>query len=298
MVPGLWGFWNLDLIFLTIMVGIAFSHCNCSSSSPSNSWASKSTFSIRARAPIHNTNTNLVVSFVININNDNYYAARRRRRRLRCSPSAAAASSSSSGKVEEEDGGSGRELVFTSLMGQRGGKMVAQLVGTFNQLTHRNTAITTLASSSLLLLFNTLKLAIPILQSLPPPPPPLALHARSPLTKALSVAFILADLQVLLARALLFFSLFYCIHVYIFINQSIFLFSIYIFLPSICQLKTTNHSSIKPLRAFAICWNLPIVISSIKPLFVDNLFVLVETKSPRCLYSFSFHIILPVRLSE
>lgn len=217
------------------MVGVAFSHCNYSSSSPSNSWASKSAFSIRPRAPIHNTNTNLVVSFVNNINNHNYYAARRRRR-LRCSPSAAASSSSScssssSGKVEEEEeeDGSGRELVFSSLMEQRGGKMVAQLVGTFNQLAHRNTAITTLASSSLLLLFNTLKLAIPILQSLPPPP--LALHARSPLTKALSVAFILADLQV---RSLLFFSLFIA---YSYISSSINQYSYsqyrYIFYPQI-----------------------------------------------------------------
>lgn len=215
MVLGLCGFWNLDLIFLSMMVGVAFSHCNHSSSSPSNSWASKSAFSIRPRAPIHNTNTNLVVSFLNNINNQNYYAARRRRRRLRCSPSSSSCSSSSSGKVEEEEeeDGSGRELVFSSLMEQRGGKMVAQLVGTFNQLTHRNTAITTLASSSLLLLFNTLKLAIPILQSLPPPP--LALHARSPLTKALSVAFILADLQV---RSLLFFSLFIA---YSYISSSI-----------------------------------------------------------------------------
>lgn len=254
MVPGLCGFWNLDLIFLTMMVGVAFSHCNYSSSSPSNSWASKSAFSIRPRAPIHNTNTNLVVSFVNNINNHNYYAARRRRRRLRCSPSAAAAassscSSSSSGKVEEEEeeeDGSGRELVFSSLMEQRGGKMVAQLVGTFNQLTHRNTAITTLASSSLLLLFNTLKLAIPILQSLPPPP--VALHARSPLTKALSVAFILADLQV---RSLLFFSLFIA---YTYISSSINQYSysqyIFIYFTSNCQLKTTNHSSIKPLISF------------------------------------------------
>lgn len=233
MVPGLCGFWNLDLIFLTMMVGVAFSHCNYSSSSPSNSWASKSAFSIRPKAPIHNTNTNLVVSFVNNINNHNYYAARRRRRRLRCSPSAAASSSScsssSSGKVEEEEDGSGRELVCSSLMEQRGGKMVAQLVGTFNQLAHRNTAITTLASSSLLLLFNTLKLAIPILQSLPPPP--LALHARSPLTKALSVAFILADLQV---RSLLFFSLFIA---YLYISSSINQYSYsqyrYIFYPQI-----------------------------------------------------------------
>lgn len=265
MVPGLCGFWNLDLIFLSMMVEVAFSHCNYSSSSPSNSWswASKSALSIRARPPIRNTtNINLVVSFANNINNDNYYAARRRRRRLRCSPSAAASSSSSSsssfsGKVEEEEDGSGRELVFSSLMEQRGGKMVAQLVGTFNQLTHRNTAITTLASSSLLLLFNTLKLAIPILQSLPPPPT-LALHARSPLTKALSVAFILADLQVLLARFLLFFSLFIAYtYIYIFtLNLSI--------LTSVCQLKTTNHSSIKPLISFASCWNLPIDISSIK----------------------------------
>ncbi|KAL3505550.1 hypothetical protein ACH5RR_030932 [Cinchona calisaya] len=69
---------------------------------------------------------------------------------------------------------------------QPGGKMVAELVGAFNQLTHR---IKLLSTTSSHLLFKTLKLAIPILQAVPIHPP------RSPLSKALSVALILADLQ-------------------------------------------------------------------------------------------------------
>lgn len=92
---------------------------------------------------------------------------------------------------------------------QPGGKMVAELVGAFNQLTHRMTMMkpsnsnsnsssnsngnsnTNLSTSSSRLLFKTLKLAIPILQALPP-----TTHGhRPPLSKALSVAFILADLQ-------------------------------------------------------------------------------------------------------
>lgn len=77
---------------------------------------------------------------------------------------------------------------------QPGGKMMAELVGAFNQLTHR---IKLLSTSSSRLLFKTLKLAIPILQALPLAPPPPPHHApRSPLSKALSVAVILADLQV------------------------------------------------------------------------------------------------------
>nr|ADN65134.1 RelA/SpoT and calcium-binding EF-hand domain containing protein [Ipomoea nil]QCS14099.1 Ca2+-activated RelA/SpoT-like [Ipomoea nil] len=70
-----------------------------------------------------------------------------------------------------------------------GGKMVAELVGAFNHLTHRmNTAA--LSTSSSHLLFKTLKLSIPLLQSLPLSP-----DGRSPLSKALSLALILADLQ-------------------------------------------------------------------------------------------------------
>lgn len=100
---------------------------------------------------------------------------------------------------------------------QPGGKMVAELVGAFNQLTHRMTMMkpsnsnsnsssnsngnsnTNLSTSSSRLLFKTLKLAIPILQALPP-----TTHGhRPPLSKALSVAFILADLQVPCAFQLL-----------------------------------------------------------------------------------------------
>ncbi|CAN4104641.1 unnamed protein product [Withania somnifera] len=56
--------------------------------------------------------------------------------------------------------------------------MVVELVGAFNELTER--------------MDNTLKLCIPILQSLP-----LAPDGRSPLSRALSVAVVLADLQVI-----------------------------------------------------------------------------------------------------
>ncbi|XP_015061201.1 probable GTP diphosphokinase CRSH, chloroplastic [Solanum pennellii] len=72
---------------------------------------------------------------------------------------------------------------------QSGGKMVVELVGAFNELTERmDTSV--LSTSSSRLLFKTLKLCIPILQSLP-----LAPDGRSPISKALSVAVILADLQ-------------------------------------------------------------------------------------------------------
>lgn len=69
-----------------------------------------------------------------------------------------------------------------------GEKMVVELVGAFNELTER---MNVLSSSSSRLLFKALKLSIPILQSLPLSP-----DSRSPLTKALSVALLLADLQV------------------------------------------------------------------------------------------------------
>lgn len=73
---------------------------------------------------------------------------------------------------------------------QPGGKMVVELVGAFNELTERmGGAIST--SSSSRLLFKSLKLSIPLLQALP-----LAPGGRSPLSRALSVAFLLADLQV------------------------------------------------------------------------------------------------------
>ncbi|KAL0436067.1 UNVERIFIED_CONTAM: putative GTP diphosphokinase CRSH, chloroplastic [Sesamum radiatum] len=68
--------------------------------------------------------------------------------------------------------------------------MVVELVGAFNELTGRMSHKTVLSSSSSRLLFKALKLSIPILHTLPLLP-----DGRSPLTKALSVAVILADLQ-------------------------------------------------------------------------------------------------------
>ncbi|KAL2244360.1 probable GTP diphosphokinase CRSH, chloroplastic [Sesamum indicum] len=73
---------------------------------------------------------------------------------------------------------------------QPGGKMVVELVGAFNELTGRMSNKTVLSSSSSRLLFKALKLSIPVLHILPLLP-----DGRSPLTKALSVAVILADLQ-------------------------------------------------------------------------------------------------------
>lgn len=67
--------------------------------------------------------------------------------------------------------------------------MVVELVGAFNELTERMN-INVLSTSSSRLLFKSLKLTIPILQTLPVSP-----DGRSPLSKALSVAVILADLQ-------------------------------------------------------------------------------------------------------
>ncbi|KAF8387733.1 hypothetical protein HHK36_026387 [Tetracentron sinense] len=70
---------------------------------------------------------------------------------------------------------------------QPGGKMVVELVGAFNDLTER---MNVLSTSSSRLLFKSLKLSIPILQALPFTP-----DGRSPLSKALYVALVLADLQ-------------------------------------------------------------------------------------------------------
>ncbi|CAA2972983.1 probable GTP diphosphokinase CRSH, chloroplastic [Olea europaea subsp. europaea] len=72
---------------------------------------------------------------------------------------------------------------------QPGGKMVVELVGAFNELTERMNN-TVLSTSSSRLLFKALKLSIPILHTLPP-----TSDGRSPLEKALSVAVVLADLQ-------------------------------------------------------------------------------------------------------
>ncbi|ESW26459.1 hypothetical protein PHAVU_003G121500 [Phaseolus vulgaris] len=68
-----------------------------------------------------------------------------------------------------------------------GGKMVMELVGAFNELTER---MNVLSTSSSRILFKCLKLSIPILQA-----SPLSPDGRSPLSKALSVAMLLADLQ-------------------------------------------------------------------------------------------------------
>ncbi|KAF2310345.1 hypothetical protein GH714_007911 [Hevea brasiliensis] len=65
--------------------------------------------------------------------------------------------------------------------------MVVELVGVFNELTER---MNVLSTSSSRILFKALKLCIPILQNLP-----LAPDGRPPLSKALSVALVLADLQ-------------------------------------------------------------------------------------------------------
>lgn len=85
---------------------------------------------------------------------------------------------------------------------QPGGKMVVELVGAFNELTERMN-INVLSTSSSRLLFKSLKLTIPILQTLPVSP-----DGRSPLSKALSVAVILADLQVQFHSC----SKFSCVH--------------------------------------------------------------------------------------
>lgn len=68
--------------------------------------------------------------------------------------------------------------------------MVVELVGAFNEVTERMNSVW-LSTSSSRLLFKALKLSIPILQSLP-----LASDGRSPLSKALSLSILLADLQV------------------------------------------------------------------------------------------------------
>ncbi|CAN1845181.1 Probable GTP diphosphokinase CRSH, chloroplastic [Linum perenne] len=70
---------------------------------------------------------------------------------------------------------------------QPGGKMVVELVGAFNSLTQR---MNVLSTSSSRLLFTALKLSIPILQNLG-----LAPDGRPTLAKALSLALLLADLQ-------------------------------------------------------------------------------------------------------
>ncbi|XP_047327454.1 probable GTP diphosphokinase CRSH, chloroplastic [Impatiens glandulifera] len=72
---------------------------------------------------------------------------------------------------------------------QPGGKMVVELVGAFNDLAERM-KLEAFSTSSSHILFKSLKLSIPILLALP-----VAIDGRSPLSRALSVAVILADLQ-------------------------------------------------------------------------------------------------------
>lgn len=72
-----------------------------------------------------------------------------------------------------------------------GGKMVAELVGAFNDITERMGSLSNISSSSQLL-FKSLKLSIPLLQAAD-----LAPDGRDQLSRALSVASLLADLQVI-----------------------------------------------------------------------------------------------------
>lgn len=75
---------------------------------------------------------------------------------------------------------------------QPGGRMVTELVGAFNHLTSTTSSSlsTTSCSSHQLLLFNSLKLSIPLLYLLPLSP-----DGHSPLSKALSLALLLTHLQ-------------------------------------------------------------------------------------------------------
>ena len=77
----------------------------------------------------------------------------------------------------------------TALVEQTGGKMVVELVGAFNELTERTKKVQSSSSSNIL--FKSLKLSLPIFHTLP-----LAPDGRSSLSKALSLALLLADLQV------------------------------------------------------------------------------------------------------
>ncbi|KAJ3703286.1 hypothetical protein LUZ61_006991 [Rhynchospora tenuis] len=72
---------------------------------------------------------------------------------------------------------------------RRGGKMVAQLVGAFNDITERMGSLSNTSSSSQLL-FKSLKLSISLLQTADFAP-----DGRARLSRALAVAFLLADLQ-------------------------------------------------------------------------------------------------------
>ena len=87
-------------------------------------------------------------------------------------------------RLEEETTAS--SLAAIAAPEHAGGKMVMELVGAFNELTER---MNVLSTSSSRLLFKSLKISILILQSLA-----LSLDGRPPLSKALSVALVLADL--------------------------------------------------------------------------------------------------------
>lgn len=80
------------------------------------------------------------------------------------------------------------ECGSSSVIELPGGKMVVELVAAWNDLTDRMNPISSRSSE---LLLKALKLTIPLLQSLP-----CGEDGRPPLSKALSVACILADLQV------------------------------------------------------------------------------------------------------
>jgi hypothetical protein len=109
-----------------------------------------------------------------------------RRRRIRRTFRVLAVARASSAVELGGGAGGGPEL----LVEQAGGKRVVELVGAFNELTE--TMKNALHSSQTeTLLFKSLKLSIPILHSLPFSP-----DGRSPLSKALSLALLLAHLQV------------------------------------------------------------------------------------------------------
>ncbi|XP_042038753.1 probable GTP diphosphokinase CRSH, chloroplastic [Salvia splendens] len=80
-----------------------------------------------------------------------------------------------------------KQSVRVKALEQPGGKMVVELVGAFNDLTER---MSVLSTSSSRLLFKTLKLSLPLLHSLPLLP-----DGRDPLSRALSLALFLANLQ-------------------------------------------------------------------------------------------------------
>ncbi|XP_062143779.1 probable GTP diphosphokinase CRSH, chloroplastic [Alnus glutinosa] len=108
-----------------------------------------------------------------------------RRRRLRQNFRVLAVARASRAVELGGGAGGGPELVVE----QAGGKRVVELVGAFNELTEtmKNAHH---SSQTQTLLFKSLKLSIPILHSLPLSP-----DGRSPLSKALSLALLLAHLQ-------------------------------------------------------------------------------------------------------